>query len=180
MNAARVFYRTRQFWLALWTHPAALDLTPARAVLTPALAALFARLQPSEQAHSLAVLRKLQAQDETHPDLLAAALLHDVGKSCAPLQAWERVMVVLARALVPGLARRWGQVEARHIWRQYAWRRPFIVAEQHPAWGAELAAQAGASARLQALIRRHQDPPGASDSLEDDLLRRLQSADDES
>ena len=45
----------------------------------------------SDQRHSLNVMRTLRRQGHTEPDLLAAALLHDVGKSAA----W----------LTPGIAR---------------------------------------------------------------------------
>ena len=54
-------------------------------------------MQSSEQAHAVSVYRQLVAQGETSSDLLAAALLHDVGKSLSPLRLWERVLIVLAR-----------------------------------------------------------------------------------
>ena len=56
--------------------------------------------------------------------------------------------------------------------------------EQHPLWGAELAAQHGTSPLSVALIARHQEeliPLGESgSSTEDDLLRRLQIIDNNS
>jgi hypothetical protein len=178
MNAARLLYRTRQFWQALRPAPAHEDLKIARASLAPAQWTLFCRLQPGEQAHGLRVLRALLDQGETAPDLLVAALLHDAGKLRAPLALWERVLIVLGSAFFPARAARWGQGRPR------GWRRAFVVAAQHPAWGAELAAQAGASPRAVALIRRHQEripaaePPAGS--LEASLLRKLQAVDDES
>jgi hypothetical protein len=59
------------------------------------------------------------------------------------------------------------------------WRRAFIVAEQHPIWGADLAAECGTSQLAVSLIARHQEqiPPEAS-SMEDILLRKLQAVDD--
>jgi hypothetical protein len=93
---------------------------------------------------------------------------------------WERVLIVLVKAAAPHLAHRWGR-----MWNENqplpAWRRPFVVATHHPAWSAEMAAQAGASPLTLALIRRHQDPaPGLSAGLEDELLARLQAVDDQS
>jgi hypothetical protein len=154
-------------------------------MLTSAQLALFARMQPVEQAHSLKVAKALFERGEMDPDLLIAALLHDVGKVCHPLRLWERAWIVLGRAFFPGLSRKWGaapqKVEAVSFL-----LRPFIVAEQHPEWGAELALQAGVSPRTAALIRRHQTPRAASQAhpgspaAEDRLLGLFQSVDDES
>jgi hypothetical protein len=184
----RVLYRVDQFWRALTTVPRPEELSQARQFLSPDLMVLFLRLQSSEQAHSLWVFRQLREKNETNPDLLAAALLHDVGKSRCPLRLWERVAIVLGKKLFPGKAKRWGEAEPR------GWRRPFVVAEQHSAWGAEMAARAGASRMTVALIGRHQEPPLQAEtsadvmnladlervSVEDMLLRRLQELDDES
>lgn len=173
----RAVYRVRQFWAAFTAAPGGEDLAAAGAQLGPALMALFNRLQPAEQAHSLQIYRQLLAQGENNPDLLAAALLHDVGKSRHPLRLWERVLIVLARKLFPVSVKGWGRGQP------HGWRRAFVIAEQHPAWGAEMTSQAGASPRVVALIGRHQEKmpasPPATGSLEDQLLYRLQLLDDE-
>ena len=62
-------------------------------------------------------------------ELLQAALLHDVGKSAAPLSLGDRTLVVLARRLAPAAARRWGQGQPS------GWRRPFVTARQQPSGG---------------------------------------------
>jgi len=136
---------------------------------------LFNRMHDSEQAHSLRVYNQLLAQGEKDTDLLVAALLHDVGKSRHPLRLYERVVVVLAKALFPEQVKQWGQGDPG------GWQRPFVIAEQHPAWGAEMAAQAGASPKAVALIYRHQEKlSGKADTHEDQLLLRLQLLDEES
>jgi hypothetical protein len=171
----RWLYRVHQFWAAVRACPSAADLVLVAQTLTPEQAALFVRLQINEQAHSLQVLRKLMVQGETDADLLAAALLHDVGKCLQPLRLWERVWVVLSKAVCAQRARAWGEAGLPSP----AWRRPFVVAAQHPAWGARLAESAGCSARTVELIARHQDQlvPGSSNGL-DGLLIKLQMADD--
>lgn len=178
MNAGRILYRTRQFWQALGAALTPEDRALVRAVLTPAQMQLFDRLQPSEKAHSLRVVRSLLDQGEEHPDLLVAALLHDVGKSRFPLSLWQRVLIVLVNAVFPGFARRLGSGTGGE------WRRPFIIAEKHAQWGAEMASAAGASPLAVALIRRHQEeigePKGQGLSLEGHLLLKLQSVDDNS
>ena len=171
----RILYRTRQVWHTLNSFPAAEELARVRRTLTPPLMSLFGRMHASEQAHSLRVFNRLLAQREKDVDLLVAALLHDVGKSRHPLRLYERVMVVLAKSLFPGWVKRWGRGDP------VGWQRPFVIAEQHPAWGAEMAAQAGASPRAASFICRHQESlAGEAVTYEDQLLRRLQLLDDES
>lgn len=135
---------------------------------------VFSRLQPNEQHHAVQVLRRLISQGETHPDLQVAALLHDIGKSQAQLAAWERALIVLAGRIVPTSTKDLDSAPP-------SWRKAFIVAQEHPRWGARIAREAGVTPLAEALIRRHQDPlPDPPGSLEERLLRELQSADDDS
>jgi hypothetical protein len=176
----RLCYRARQFWLALGARPEAQQMEQAAKLLPPAQMAVFSGLQPGEQAHALNVLNRLVEQGETHPDLLAAALLHDCGKQLSPLNPLERAGIVLAQKLFPAHLEEWGRTEAVSIEKLPAWRRPLVVAAQHPAWGAELARQAGATPLLQALILRHQQHLEAAPAcLEDELLHKLQIVDDQ-
>ena len=184
----RVFYRIRQFREALTAFPAPEELARVQQVLSPPLMELFLGLQAPDQAHSLKVFHLLSELGQLNADLLAAALLHDVGKSRYRLHLWERVLIVLGKAFFPSKVKTWGQSQPR------GWRRPFVIAEQHPYWGAEMAIQAGASNLTASLIRRHQDvlePFNAwqlsvnlSDpnpvTIEDGFLRSLQQLDDES
>lgn len=147
-------------------------------ILPPAAQALFWRMLPGDQRHSLAVLRTLMRWGETHPALLQAALLHDVGKAAAPLSLWERALVVVGRALCP---RPWRSALARWpLLRRWAARVRRYQA--HPEIGAVWAEEAGCDPLAVALIRRHQeelDPADGEESLETQLLRRLQQADRE-
>jgi len=189
MNAVRWSYRTRQFWQALELRNLGLsrtkglaDLEQARTVLSAPLFAIFNRLQPSEQAHSLRVLQALQAQGENQPDLLAAALLHDVGKIRMPLRLWERVLIVLVHPAEQTNQSGWRRSFAKFIISLKITNKALLVAENHAAWGAEMAASAGASPLTVSLIRRHQEklsPPNTLISLEDQLLWKLQTVDDE-
>jgi len=176
MSLGRVLYRVRQFFLALRAPADPQDLEQARSVLAPAQIKLFAGMQSGEQAHAVNVYRQLVAQGETSSDLLAAALLHDVGKSLSPLHLWERILIVLARAVLPAQSRRWGSLPMEGL---RGWRRALIIAEQHPAWGADLAAEAGASPRTVVLIRQHQEPASTvADPETKCLLSKLQAVDD--
>lgn len=130
-------------------------------------------MKPSEQWHASLVVQRLKEAGQDHPALLTAALLHEVGKILYPLSPLERAIIVLGKKFFPRLASRWGKGTRRDF------RRPFIVAERHGEWGADLAARVGASTMIVNLIRHHQDAPLEKPrSLEDRLLRALQGADD--
>lgn len=139
--------------------------------LPPQAASLFRSMPRYDQQHALRVLATLQQGGHDDPDLLAAALLHDVGKSVPRRdrsRLWHRVAAVLMRALQPGLLARIGRDEPG------SWRRPFYLQQNHAALGAELAQQARCSEATVNLIRHHEDPDDAS---QDPLLAALQAAD---
>jgi len=138
-----------------------------------ALPELFASMPRAEQHHGVHICRVLEQRGFSDRDLLVAALLHDVGKTVAPLRLWERVLVVLVERFAPRLAAEWADVPADGIM-PVGVRRGLVVSRHHPAWGADLAAQAGASPRTVAWIRQHHDPVDARDP----LLMALQDADE--
>lgn len=159
--------------LAAWTRP--VDDALAERHLSPELAALYRRMRRAERQHSLRVLRRLLDAGYQHPDLLAAALLHDVGKTQMRFSLPEKVLVVLVKALAPSAYWRWGGGPAR------SWRRPFAVSVQHPAWGAEMVAAADGSPLVVDLVRRHAERlDGPPQTEADRLLLALQSVDDQS
>ena len=177
----RIVYRVSQFWntLSKKSDPGPVD--EAHLLLTLAQRELFAQLQPSEQKHAISIWRKLLDRGEDQPDLLVAALLHDVGKLRYPMTPWQRVLVVLVKAIMPARARLWGSMPAENWHKLPSWRKAFIVAEQHPRWGAELAHQAGVSPLVEYLIREHHHPWGQDiNTAESDLLHRLWVIDNES
>lgn len=172
----KIIYRLRQLWQLVTARP--LPPTAWReieAVLSPRESALFRRHAPADRQHAYRVLCTLRAAGHDHPALLAAALLHDVGKTRHRPRAWERVLGTVAERLFPGRIDQWGAGEAR------GWRRPFVIRAQHAAWGADMAAAAGSSPITVALIRRHQEKEAEPEEEETAaLLRWLQTADDQS
>ena len=169
----RLAYRARQFWNAM---PGTRKRVKADALLpylTPPQIIIFYQMQPSEQVHAYRMLEQLGKSGQTDPDLLAAALLHDVGKILSPLSLLDRVVIVLGHRLFPRCSRRWGDGRLNRL------HRPFIVAAHHPDWGADLAMRAEASTVAVELIRRHQQPfPDNPDTDRDQLLAALQAADE--
>lgn len=188
-----VVYRVRQFVRAAgaWVQPLVLRrqgtwFQPEEAgdvqvgdFLCPEAHSLFEAMPSYDRRHALGVLHTLQLGGHTSPDLLAASLLHDMGKTVqwdgekairgdGALRLWHRVAVVLIRALSPRLLEWIGQD------RPGSWRRPFFVQQHHATIGAGLARQAGCSTRTVELIRHHEDPP---EQTRDPLLAALQAAD---
>lgn len=132
---------------------------------------LFRAMPRYDRRHALGVLHTLQEWQYNDVDLLAAALLHDVGKTArqaGALHLWHRVAVVLMDALGPGLLERIGKD------RKGTWQEPFFVQRHHAALGAELARQADCSPKTVGLVLHHEDPSAGAD---DPLLAALQAAD---
>lgn len=150
-------------------------------ILNPDQMAVFRCLPAHDQRHSLEVLEALRAAGHNEPALLAAALLHDAAKTRLRLR--HRALVVLVRTFAPGWAKRWSNGDGT------GWTAPFVIAEHHADWGAEMAARAGSDPLTVAIIRRHHDlfaypsdgeEKGGKLSEEDRLLAAFQAADNDS
>lgn len=166
-------YRVQQFVRAAgtWLRPGEVDSAVLDRCLSPEAIDLFRAMPRYDRQHAFNVLRALQEAGHADPDLLAAALLHDVGKTVRQVgmvRLWHRVAVVLMEAFWPSLLAQLGENETD------GWRRPFFVQQQHAAIGAELARQIGCSPRTVELIRCHEDRPV---QVGDRLLAALQAAD---
>ena len=171
---SRLAYRSRQFWNALSSPSKRITNESLLSHLTPTQLMLFRRMQPSEQAHAYQIFKHLETAGHVNSDLLAAALLHDVGKILYPLSIFDRIIIVVGKRSLRGTVRRWAAGTPHGL------RRPFVVAEKHAEWGADLASQAGANPRTVELIRHHHDlllPDAGSDTQR--LLAALHAADDE-
>jgi hypothetical protein len=170
----RLVYRLRQFRNALLGSRTLIPSEILLAYITPAQLSLFRRMQPLEQVHAYKIFKSLEIAGHADPDLLAAALLHDVGKTLHPLSIFGRILIVMGKHFFRRTAQRWGEGSPRGL------RQPFVVAAQHAGWSAEMTAQAGATSRTVELIRHHHDKrlsnPG---SIAEHQLAALQAADDE-
>ncbi|MEW6420869.1 MAG: HD domain-containing protein [Deinococcota bacterium] len=117
----------------------------ATAQLTPAEARVYLGMDARDREHACRVTRHLLRD---HPgsgaEVVAAALLHDCGKSIRPYRVAERVLV----GLVPNRLARVVPLG------------PLAVRAYHPELGAELLARAGARVRVARLVARHHHPGG--------------------
>ncbi len=146
-------YRVQQFLRALAARWRPQPWAEVEALLTPAQATLFWTMPRCDQQHALDVARALRAAGQDEPDLLVAALLHDVAKSAGPLRLWHRVTIVLLKAFAP----RWLVWLARQA-EPGGWRYPFYVHRVHAEVGARWLEQAGGSALAVWLVAHHQSP----------------------
>ena len=165
-------YRVGQFLRALTARVSDEEVERATRALTPGAQALFRRQTIQDQQHALAIYSALRQAGHTNPHLLAAALLHDAGKTAARLSPVHRSIIVLLGRFAPGLLARLSRGEPRF------WNRPFIIHTRHPQIGAQWAEEAGCSPLTVALIRRHEEKQIVAQTEQDRLLAILQAVDD--
>jgi predicted HD phosphohydrolase len=167
-------YRLSQFWHNVTAQPLSMQEQEQIAnALNPQELNLFLQMSISDQRHGYRVYRLLRDNGSTDGDLLAAALLHDVGKVRADLTAWDRAVAVLGETFLPRKVKEWGAGE------KSGWKRTFVVREQHAAWGGDLAEKAGSREAVIDLILHHQDPLPASENESDERRMLLRWADDQ-
>ncbi|MGD2050612.1 MAG: HD domain-containing protein [Chloroflexota bacterium] len=172
----RAVYRVWQFWQAIKARPFTReDKAEIAEILNPSELELFFRQDISGQQHSVRVMRTLKEAGHDDIELLAAALLHDVGKAEVQSKWWDRPLVVLAQTLLPGRSALWTSGS------DFGWNRPFVIKKCHPEWGAAAAAASGSSPVTVSLIRKHEEILNNEDeqSRENRLLALLQWADNQ-
>lgn len=154
--------RLRQFRQA-GCSPCDDDFAVARAWLDSSLLPLFERQHPRDIVHSANTARWLLNRGQSDPDLIVAALLHDVGKG--PQRRLDRTLYVLASHA--GLARALASPASR-----FELRRAVSRSVNHSRAGADELQLAGASSRVAELAARHHEAAG-----NDPVLALLQQAD---
>ncbi len=165
MFLARAMYRSRQLFGALKADVGEADRARVARCLSPEQQRLFYTMAPRDQRHALDVLHNLERQGHDDQALLAAALLHDVGKGA--IRLWQRVAFVLLKAASPRLLERAASQDGSP-WRRALWR-----SLHHAELGAALAEASGAPAETVRLVRMHGERATG-----DPLLALLQEADE--
>ena len=132
--------------------------------LPPSALPLFRTMSNADQRHSFRVCQGLLERGCIDRDLLAAALLHDVGKAQGRVPFWTRPTIVLGKLCVPHLLKGLAvyPYEGAKI---PAWQRSLSNAWWHAEIGANLASGAGLSQEAVLYIRTHHQPDGPAAEL---------------
>ena len=155
MSLARALYRSRQFFRSVGASISAEDRAEVAQRLNTEQQRLFYATTARDQRHSLDVFHALQRDGHDDPELLLAALLHDVGKG--PVRLGHRVAYVLIRAVSPRLLRRLTSDSGS------GWRRSLASFSEHSRRGAALVEATGAPETVVSLVRLHSGDEIASD-----------------
>lgn len=140
----------------------------ARHLLPEAAWRLFASMPVADRRHALDVVARLRAAGHHDPDLLAAALVHDVAKGDR-MRLWHRMAGVLLEAFAPRLLRRIAVPDTG------SWRHPFHLYLHHARLSADLAEAAGCAPRTVTFLRE-----ATIDPVDVQLAAALKVADDAS
>jgi len=166
MFLARALYRSRQFFRAAGPSLSEEERAEVTQRLNAEQQRLFYALTARDQRHCLDVFHALRRDGRDDPELLAAALLHDVGKG--PARLWHRVAYVLIHAVSPRLVRRLASDKSS------GWRRSLASFSEHSQRGAALVEATGASQAVVTMVRLHSGDGGDDDP----RVAILQAADD--
>jgi hypothetical protein len=153
--------------------PNAADREFADAALLPEERRLWVRMTSYDRRHAVGVAREVQralGHEATRP-VVAAALLHDVGKVEARLGRYGRVVATLAAA-----ATRRRYVDTWIASRGFTRRVGLYL--RHPKLGGDLLALAGSDPLTVAWAREHHSPP-VEWSLPPHVATALKTADDD-
>ncbi len=153
--------------------PSAADQAWVDEQLLPAEQVLWRRMSGPDRRHATGVARDVQRAlgHEASPTVLAAALLHDVGKVESGLRTYGRVIATLsAKVAGPEMAHTWS--------RQRGVARRVGLYLRHAELGGDLLELAGSDPLTVAWAREHHRPEDEW-TLEVDLGRVLKAADDD-
>lgn len=176
----RPLHRARRFFGSLApSTPSADDAAWAQSWLADREAAAFRRMSPVDRRHGIGVARAvsvnlgrvgLQLEDPDSRWILAAALLHDVGKSVAGLGTYGRAVATLS-GWIGGhdMAASWADTSG--------FTRKVGLYLQYPQLGADLLRVAGSDDRVVAWAAQHHEPE-EDWTVPIEIGRLLQLADD--
>ena len=171
---AAASHLAKRFVVSLWPlGPNATDDEWARSHLLKGEEQLWNRMSNQDRRHSIGVAQRVEADlgPKALRPVMAAALLHDVGKIEANLGTWFRVVATVS-AKIAGR-------ETAELWvKSVGITRRIGLYLKHPSIGGDLLAMADSDPFTATWAREHHHPP-ESCSLDTELARALRDADDD-
>jgi hypothetical protein len=171
----RLLHLVRRFFASLLPiGPSGEDDAWARAQLREPEQALWATMARVDRRHSAAVARRVVGElgEGATPPVVAAALLHDVGKTVPHLGTFGRVVATLSEAVA-------GEDTARHWIETRGFTRRVGQYVLYPELGVDLLKLAGSDDLVVAWSREHHLPEDQW-TVDPTLGRALRRADDAS
>jgi hypothetical protein len=169
-----MLHLARRFFGSLWPGgPGPQDEAWARSHLLEGEARLWGRLSGPDRRHAVAVARRVDESlgDEAVRPVLAAALLHDVGKLTAHLGTYGRVVATLSGAVA-------GRETAEAWSNTFGFTRRVGLYLCHPQLGGDLLTVAGSDELTVTWAREHHLPPEQW-TVDRRLAEVLKAADDD-
>lgn len=171
---AEATHLVKRFVGSLWPlGPSSENDSWARSHLLEREEALWERMSSQDRRHSIGVARRVEevlGNDATRP-VMAAALLHDVGKIEARLGTFLRVVATLSAAIA-------GR-ETAELWvRSTGVTRRVGLYLKHPSIGGDLLAMADSDPFTETWAREHHHPADVC-TLDTHLANALRDADDD-
>jgi hypothetical protein len=164
----------KRFFGSLWpAGPSKNDEEWVRSVLTDGELRLWERMSGTDRRHAVGVARKVQRQlgHEATKPVVAAALLHDVGKVSSHLGTYGRVIATLAGAAAGGsMGEAW--TEGKGFTRRVG------LYLRHAPIGADMLAMAGSDPLTVTWAREHHLPEEEW-TLPADIAHALKAADND-
>jgi hypothetical protein len=156
MTRFRPVHWTARFFTSIRPgRPAPEDEVWAKALLTEREGELFGRMSNPDRRHAIGVAREvdrtLPAGIERRDTVLAAALLHDIGKTVSGLRSYGRVIATLSGAVVGG------RVFAEFWQDSSGFTRKVGLYMRYPILGAEMLQLAGSDPWVIAWAREHHE-----------------------
>ena len=152
--ALNLGHLTKRFFASLWpAGPSGTAEAWVVSVLTTDEQRLWRRMSRADRRHAVGVARKVERSlgDHATKPVLAAALLHDVGKVSAGLGTYGRIVATLAGAAA-------GRTMADAWTQGKGFTRKVGLYLRHPALGADMLALAGSDPLTVTWAREHHLP----------------------
>jgi hypothetical protein len=174
MASSTTAHLTRRFFGSLRPGgPRRADDEWAREQLLPTEAALWVRMRGADRRHAVGVAREVERSlgvEATRP-VLAAALLHDVGKIEAGLGVYGRVVATICGLIA-------GREVARDWTRSRGFTRRVGLYLLHPDLGGDLLGMAGSDPLTETWAREHHRPRDQW-TIDPHIAAALKDADDD-